>query len=384
MTKTFLKDVFICSLSAFGGPEAHYGVFTKQLVEKKGYLTADELLEWMALTSLLPGPSSTQTITAIGYQKGGVKLALLTLMVWALPIVLIMIGLTFLITELSEVQAVIQSVAALGWMAIGFLVFGAYKITKKALVSRITLWLFLVSFTLSLLIRSFYIFPVLLIGSGLIHTLFKPSASKDRLVIKWNVPLLIGILSLVGWGLIHPLLGAVPFIQLSSLFTGFGSLVLGGGNVVIPYMYETLVEGYGWISSEDFLAGLGLIQGMPGPMFSFSAWVAGLSFQENPLIQVSAGLTSALFLFLPGTLFIFLVAPVWNQVRLSPRIKPALKGVLAAAAGLVVSTALLILLATEIDFTSGFLIGITLVLLNLKKIPVPLILVIILGLGILL
>lgn len=384
MTKTFLKDVFICSLSAFGGPEAHYGVFTKQLVEKKGYLTADELLEWMALTSLLPGPSSTQTITAIGYQKGGVKLALLTLMVWALPIVLIMIGLTFLVTELSEVQAVIQSVAALGWMAIGFLVFGAYKITKKALVSRITLWLFLVSFTLSLLIRSFYIFPVLLIGSGLIHTLFKPSASKDRLVIKWNVPLLIGILSLVGWGLIHPFLGAVPFIQLSSLFTGFGSLVLGGGNVVIPYMYETLVEGYGWISSEDFLAGLGLIQGMPGPMFSFSAWVAGLSFQENPLIQVSAGLTGALFLFLPGTLFIFLVAPVWNQVRLSPRIKPALKGVLAAAAGLVVSTALLILLATEIDFTSGFLIGITLVLLSLKKIPVPLILVIILGLGILL
>jgi chromate transporter len=384
MIKSFLKDVFICSLSAFGGPEAHYGVFTKQLVEKKGYLTADELLEWMALTSLLPGPSSTQTITAIGYQKGGIKLAFLTLMVWALPIVLIMIGLTFLVTELSEVQAVIKSVAALGWMAIGFLVFGAYKISKKALVSRITVWLFLVSFTLSLFIRSFYIFPVLLVGSGLIHTLFKPSASKDRLVIKWNVPLLIGILSLVGWGLIHPYLGAVPLIQLSSLFTGFGSLVLGGGNVVIPYMYETLVEGYGWISSEDFLAGLGLIQGMPGPMFSFSAWVAGLSFQENPFIQVSAGLTGALFLFLPGTLFIFLVAPVWNQVRLSPQIKPALKGVLAAAAGLVVSTALLILFATEIDFTSGLLIGVTLVLLGLKKIPVPLLVVIILGLGILL
>jgi chromate transporter len=295
-----------------------------------------------------------------------------------------MIGLTFLVTELSEVQAVIKSVAALGWMAIGFLVFGAYKISKKALVSRITVWLFLVSFTLSLFIRSFYIFPVLLVGSGLIHTLFKPSASKDRLVIKWNVPLLIGILSLVGWGLIHPYLGAVPLIQLSSLFTGFGSLVLGGGNVVSPYMYETLVEGYGWISSEDFLAGLGLIQGMPGPMFSFSAWVAGLSFQENPFIQVSAGLTGALFLFLPGTLFIFLVAPVWNQVRLSPQIKPALKGVLAAAAGLVVSTALLILFATEIDFTSGLLIGVTLVLLGLKKIPVPLLVVIILGLGILL
>lgn len=382
MIKTFLKDVFICSLSAFGGPEAHYGVFTKQLVEKKGYLTADELLEWMALTSLLPGPSSTQTITAIGYQKGGVKLAFLTLMVWALPIVILMTGLTFFISELADVEAVIQSVAALGFMAIGFLVFGAYKISKKALVSKITLALFLVSFSISLFVRSFYIFPLLIIGSGVIHAMLKPSTSKERTLLEWNIPLLIGILFLLGWGLLHPLLETVPFLQLSSVFTGFGSLVLGGGNVVIPYMYETLVEGYGWISSDDFLAGLGLIQGMPGPMFSFSAWVAGLSFQENPVIQISAGLTGAFFLFLPGTLFIFLVAPVWNQLRLSPRIKPALSGVLAGAAGLVVSTAILIVISTELSFNSILLIGITLVLLFLKKIPVPIILVIILGLGI--
>ncbi len=111
--------------------------------------------------------------------------------------------------------------------------------------------------------------------------------------------------------------------------------------------------------------------------------VAGLSFQIRTNTESVLDDRFALLL-LPGTLFIFLVAPVWNQVRLSPQIKPALKGVLAAAAGLVVSTALLILFATEVDFTSGLLIGITLFLLSLKKIPVPLILVIILGLGILL
>jgi chromate transporter len=380
MIKSFLKDVFICSLSAFGGPEAHYGVFTKQLVEKKGYLTADELLEWMALTSLLPGPSSTQTITAIGYQKGGIKLSLLTLLVWALPMVIIMTGLTFLVSELAGVEVVIQSLRSLGLMALGFLIYGTYKLAKKAVVSKLTFILFILSFGLTLWIRSFYLFPVILIASGVTNLLFHPQPESKKITVKWNIPLLLGVLLLVLWGFIHPLLGAVPFLQMTSLFTGFGSLVLGGGNVVIPYMYETLVVDYAWISSEAFLAGLGLIQGLPGPMFSFSAWIAGLSFQGDPVTQVGAGLTGALFLFLPGTLFIFLVAPLWNQIKQSS-LKPALKGVIAGASGLVASTAFLLLREVPIEFGTISIIGLTLFLLLIKKVPVPLLLGLILVTG---
>jgi len=85
----YLKDVFLCSLVAFGGPEAHLGVFLDRLVQKKKYLTEKALLEWMALCSFLPGPTSTQVITAIGLERGGRSLALLTLLVWALPVIVI-------------------------------------------------------------------------------------------------------------------------------------------------------------------------------------------------------------------------------------------------------------------------------------------------------
>ena len=91
----FLKDVFICSLGAYGGPEAHFGVFTDQLVQKKKYLTEEELAELIALTGILPGPSSTQTIVAIGYKTGGPILAFLTFLVWALPVLSIMTLLSY-------------------------------------------------------------------------------------------------------------------------------------------------------------------------------------------------------------------------------------------------------------------------------------------------
>ncbi|MGE4465157.1 chromate transporter, partial [Sphaerochaeta sp.] len=84
-TAHFLKDVLLCSLGAYGGPEAHFAVFLDHLVSKKHYLSEEELVELLALTSILPGPTSTQTITAVGYKLGGPLLALLTLLVWALP-----------------------------------------------------------------------------------------------------------------------------------------------------------------------------------------------------------------------------------------------------------------------------------------------------------
>ena len=93
---TFLKDVLICSLGAYGGPEAHYGVFTDQMVIKKKYLDEHEMIELIALTGILPGPSSTQTIISIGYKVGGPVLALLTMLVWSLPAIIIMTLLSFL------------------------------------------------------------------------------------------------------------------------------------------------------------------------------------------------------------------------------------------------------------------------------------------------
>ena len=372
MNKEFLKDVFICSLSAFGGPEAHYGVFTRQLVEKKGYLSADELLEWMALTSFLPGPSSTQTITAIGYQKGGVKLALLTLLIWALPVVVFLTGLTFLIARFETFTFVTSIVAALGVMAIGFIFYAGFKLSKKVWVSKLTFFIWGLSLVITYFVRNFYVFPLVLLASGILHAYLRPSNQHSSKKIQVSWPYLLLVMALLLFGLMHPLLGFSRFLQMISLFTSYGSLVIGGGNVVIPYMYQTLVIDYGWLSSPLFLSGLGLVQGLPGPMFSFSAWAAGLSFQNGPaIIQLSAALIGAASLFLPGTLFIFLVAPMWPSLKENRFIKPALKGILAAAAGLVVSTAFTFLIAMDFNISSGIILGFTVGLLSLKKVPVP-------------
>ncbi|HBN84491.1 MAG TPA: chromate transporter, partial [Clostridiales bacterium] len=99
---TFLKDVFICSLGSYGGPEAQFGVFTDQLVTKKKYLTEEELAELIALTIILPGPSSTQTIVAVGHKVGGQGLALLTMLAWSLPVLVLMTLLSFLIPFLGN------------------------------------------------------------------------------------------------------------------------------------------------------------------------------------------------------------------------------------------------------------------------------------------
>ncbi len=130
--KTFLLDVFICSLGAYGGPEAHFGVFTDQLVIKKKYLTEEELVELIALTGILPGPSSTQSIMAIGYKIGGIKLAILTMLVWALPVLIVMTGLSFLSQLLVTLNISQEGLRFVGPMAVGFIIIAAYRIGKKS------------------------------------------------------------------------------------------------------------------------------------------------------------------------------------------------------------------------------------------------------------
>ena len=90
----FLRDVLVCSLGAYGGPESHISVFLNRMVTKRRYIAEEDLIELMALCSILPGPTSTQTIVSIGYKTGGPKLAFLTMLVWALPVLSAMTALS--------------------------------------------------------------------------------------------------------------------------------------------------------------------------------------------------------------------------------------------------------------------------------------------------
>ncbi|MFW5864479.1 MAG: chromate efflux transporter [Candidatus Izemoplasmataceae bacterium] len=385
-TLSFLKDVLICSLGAYGGPEAHYGVFLDQMVSKKRYITEEELAELMALTSFLPGPSSTQTLVSIGLKVGGRKLGALTMLVWGLPIVLFMIFLSFMYNVLNTLNISDNFLRFIGPMAVGFIFLAGFKLSKKVVQDSVNTILLIISFATSLFFRNIFIFPLLLLIGGLIKVLLSKETNlwtKTKLNPPYKIFMLF--LGVAGLSFLLSLWINHPIVYLFQLFYRFGYLVIGGGQVVIPYMYETLVHDNQFLTSEQFLTGFGLVQGLPGPMFSFSAYVGGLSASsETVLVQILAGFVSAVGIFLPGILLIYFVYPIWESLKNIKGIRIAMSGVSSIAGGLILSAGVKLFIDSGITIINLIVVALTIGLLLTKKIPAPFIVLLALGLGLIL
>ena len=131
----FLKAVFLHSISAFGGPQGHVGMVLKTFVERRRDLTKEELMEYISFCQLLPGASSTQTLTLIGYKRGGVKLAIFTLIIWILPACILMGGLSFIVGSIRKENIQTSLFQFIQPMAIGFLAYAAFKaLDRKSVV----------------------------------------------------------------------------------------------------------------------------------------------------------------------------------------------------------------------------------------------------------
>lgn len=380
---TFLKDVFICSLGAYGGPEAHIGIFIDQLVSKKKYLSEEELIELVALCSILPGPTSTQAIVAVGHRVGGPLLAFLTMLVWALPVLIVMTILSFVYQIFDVLEISSQGLKYIGPMAVGFIVVAAFKITKKVVNSWMTAILMILAATVTYFIHAPWIFPVLLVFGGAVSIV--ASGEKEL----WNKVVLNPpwgyFIAFIAFALGGLLLAAVfknPLIDLFERFYRYGYLVFGGGQVVVPVMYNELVEIKQFMTHSEFLTGYGLVQGLPGPMFSFSAYAGGMSYREGGVfLQTIAAVIGGVGIFLPGLLLIFFVYPVWENLKRIKAIKISLKGINAVAGGLIAVAAVTLMQKSGFSLDNLLVTGVTIVLLFSKKVPAPLIVVFALALG---
>lgn len=382
----FLKDVLFCSLGAYGGPEAHYGVFTSYLVEKKAYLTEEELVELIALTSILSGPSSTQTIVAIGHKLGGPILALLTMIVWSLPVILIMSLLSFSGTVLSHYNMSEDSLRFVAPMSLAFIFVAAFRISQKVVKGKMKIFLFLLTTVLTLFFRSPWFFPLILASGGV----FALASCQERLLWKsvkisppWGyffvfISLALGSLGLSRWTYSH-------FLTLFEQFYRYGYLVIGGGQVVVPLMTTELVDLHHYLTHEEFLRGFGFVQGLPGPMFSFSAYVGGMAAREfSSIYQFLAALGSGMAIFLPGLLLIYFVYPVWESVRHVKGIKVLLSGVTPVTAGLILSSGLSLMTQLPFSIENILVVVATFLALLSRKIYPPVIVLVVIGLGIVL
>lgn len=371
---TFLKDVFICSLGAYGGPEAHYGVFTDQLVIKKKYLSEEELVELIALCSILPGPTSTQTIVSIGYKTGGPLLALLTMLVWALPVLTMMTLLSFLYQFLSDKNISGDLLRFIGPMAVGFIILAAYRIGKKVVTDKLTVFLFLSSAIITYFIRSPWIFPTVLVLGGIVSVIASGEDNlfeRVKLMPKWGYFIAFAGIALISIGL--TLTVDHVLVHLFESFYRYGYLVFGGGQVVVPVMHSELVDGYRYMTNAEFLTGYGLVQGLPGPMFSFSAYAGGMAARGHGwLIQVLGAVISGVGIFLPGLLLIYFIYPIWEKLKSIKGIKISLKGINAVAGGLIAIASIILMQKSGFTPINLIVTLLTVGLLATKKIPAPL------------
>lgn len=382
---SFLKDVLICSLGAYGGPEAHMGVFMDQMVAKRNYLSEEELVELLALCSMLPGPTSTQTIVSIGYKMGGPLLALLTMLVWAGPVLMLMTALSFLYAVLSATHVSSDILRFIGPMAVGFIIVAAWRIGKKVVSDKTTCLLMLFGAVGTYFVRSPWIFPLVLVIGGATSILAcreKGIWNRTRVAPPWRY-LVLFILFAAG-SLALSVSTHVRLIELFESFYRYGYLVFGGGQVVVPVMHSELVEIKACMTNAEFLTGYGLVQGLPGPMFSFAAYAGGLAARDGSVLhQVLGALAGGVGIFLPGLLLIYFVYPVWENIKKIRAVRISLKGINAVAGGMIAVAALILMQANGLTVANLAMTALTAAVLATRKVPAPLLVVIALAAGIL-
>ncbi|QHT69288.1 chromate efflux transporter [Rhodocytophaga rosea] len=372
----FLKDVLIMALTAFGGPQVHIAMLLKRMVIKRAYLTEDELIELNALCQVLPGPTSTQTITAIGFKVGGPNLAYLTLLVWIAPAVLIMTIVGLFVSYLHEHNIPLNFTRFIQPMAVGFMIYAGYKISLKVINGRTSVGLAVLAAIISFFFQSPWVTPLVLLSGGVVTALqykkHERLQHKKPLQIQWaNFILFISV------AFAAAILGGITKWLPLRLFENFyrnGSLIFGGGQVLIPMLYTEFVQFKNYLSGEEFLSGLAIAQVVPGPVFSFTAFIGTLSMRKYGIGgELLGSFMATAGIFLPGTFMIFFVYRFWNQLKQYRVIRASLEGINSTSTGLIATAAVLLFIPMHQDVANvGIVVG-TFCLLMFTRIPQPLI-----------
>ena len=410
----FLRAVFWHSLTAFGGPQGHMGMMLKTFVHQRKDVTEEELMEYNGFCQLLPGASSTQTLTLIGYKRGGIPLAVLTLLIWIFPACTFMGAISFLLEYIDDLGLRTSVFKFVMPMAIGFIAFSTFRIFSLSIHNTITIVILMVATVATFLaFKSPWIFPSLILAGGIATNFSDKRIVQKELLskkIKWGnmlifvaVFLIAGYLSETasrqGWGTKKP-------INLFENAYRFGSLVFGGGDVLMPLMYEQYVtrpetkrvqessREVLMMKREEFLTGSGMVRAIPGPVFSIGSFTGGMVLRsEGPAMQLMGCIIGSIAIFLPSALLVLFFFPVWNNLKRYAVIYRSLEGINAAVVGimagatcyLIKDTFLNSLIAGEKNGIWDLVIVIaTFILLNSTKTPAPFVVLACLVMGLIL
>ncbi|GHY72592.1 chromate resistance protein-related protein [Vibrio cholerae] len=327
---TIFRTFFALGWVSFGGPAAHIGYFRHTFVEKLRWVSEQEYAQFVALSQFLPGPGSSQVGFAIGYHRGGLAGAWAAFLGFTLPSVLIMLLLAGLSSHLLDTPLFEQVIHGLKLLAIIVVADACLTMYRNFCQQRLTAGLcVLTAVAITLAPGLITQFAVLLIAAFVGQARLAPqqSFSTTSFSPSWLSLLLFASLLL---GL--PLLAASsPLVELFGHFFQAGSLVFGGGHVVLPLLQNALGDS---LSTDQFLTGYAAAQAVPGPMFTLATY---LGYVLTPDMPVVGALIATFAVFLPGFLLLLGVLKNWAALAQRPKIAGAMQGVNACVVGLLLA-----------------------------------------------
>ncbi|WP_154171427.1 chromate efflux transporter [Vibrio metoecus] len=327
---TIFKTFFALGWVSFGGPAAHIGYFRHTFVEKLGWLSEQEYAQFVALSQFLPGPGSSQVGFAIGYHRGGLAGAWAAFLGFTLPSVLIMLLLAGLSSHLLDTPLFEQVIHGLKLLAIIVVADACLTMYRNFCQQRLTAALcVLTAVAITLAPGLLTQFAVLLLAALVGQARFAPQQplSTTTFTPSWLALLLFASLLL---GL--PLLAASsPLVELFGHFFQAGSLVFGGGHVVLPLLQNALGDS---LSTDQFLTGYAAAQAVPGPMFTLATYLGYVLTPETPVV---GALIATFAVFLPGFLLLLGVLKNWSALAQRPKVAGAMQGVNACVVGLLLA-----------------------------------------------
>ena len=325
------------------------GMMIKTFVRQRGDVTEEELLEYNAFCQLLPGASSSQTVTLIGYKRGGIPLAIVTLLIWILPACVLMGLFSFFVQYLDSKALHNDIFKFLLPMAVGFLAYSATRMFKIAIKNTITRVIMVVAGILTFaFFKTPWIFPILIILSGIVTNFSGkriPQIAQDRKKIRWtNIWLFLAVFVLAGsvsetarkqnWQ--HR-----RAYNLFENFYRFGSIVFGGGQVLWPMMYEQFVvrDKTRYMTGEELLTGVGMVQAVPGPTFSVCSYAGGMALRTRGTFwHVLGCVIGVVGVFLPSLLLVLFFYPIWHNLKKYAAIYRSVEGIQAAVVGIMIGS----------------------------------------------
>ncbi|MGG7620499.1 chromate efflux transporter [Bacillus coreaensis] len=334
-----LLEILIVStklgLTSFGGPIAHLGYFHNEYIRKRKWLDEKSYADLVALCQFLPGPASSQVGIGIGVMRAGVLGGIVSFIGFTLPSVVALMVFALLLREFEVGEAgwihglKIVAVAVVAHAIVGM----ANNLTPD--LKRKALAIFALVVTL-LWQTAFTQVGVIFIAGILGFLLYRQQTDTHEQKMAFPISRRFGALTLLVFFsllLLLPILREATSLHWVALFDSFyrsGSLVFGGGHVVLPLLEREFVP-TGMLTEEAFLAGYGATQAVPGPLFTFAAYLGTV------ISGPQGGLLATFAIFLPAFLLVLGALPFWDSLRRNPKIKGALMGVNAAVVGILIS-----------------------------------------------